>query len=212
MAGWGFRWWLLHKMLIYAAFSHILTNTVSNANGNPSICTNTVSFCISLMWFRIFYTNQMFLCIKVALLWKRQEPAMMCMTHRRQILAQFEGKKTCPRYFIQFKNRLRCSRFDPSNATSRNFSAVLPWITWLGCVGHRSAHCVGWFSSLLLPSFYILFYFCLKADERYDFAGVTEVKNSGKPLWNGKGERSCVLHKRVDHVHRHTNLGYVRLF
>ncbi len=155
-------------------------------------------FCISLIWFRIFYTNQMLLCINVALLWKRLASAMMSMTHWRQILAQFEGKKTCPRYFIQFKNRLRCSRFDPSNATSRNISAVLPWITWLGCDGHRSAHCVGWFSSLLLPSFYRFFYFCLKADERYDFEGVTEVKNSGKPLWNGKGERSCVLHKRVD--------------
>ncbi len=92
-------------------------------------------FCVSLMRFRIFYTNQMLLCINVALLWKRLAPAMMSMTHWRQILAQFEGKKTCPRYFIQFKIRLRCSRFDPSNATSRNISAVLPWITWLGCDG-----------------------------------------------------------------------------
>lgn len=112
-------------------------------------------FCVSLMWFRIFYTNQMLLCINVVLLWKRLEPAMMCMTHRQLILVQFEKKKkkTCPRYFIQFKNRLRYSRFDPSNATSRNISAVLPWIKWLGCNGHRSAHCVGWFSPLLLPSF-----------------------------------------------------------
>lgn len=115
----------------------------------------------------------------------------------REIWERERKKKIWPRYFIQFKNRLRCSRFDPSNATSRNISAVLPWITWLGCSGHRSAHCVGWFSSL--PFFFLLllnaFFTCFGADESNDFAVVAEVKNCGKPLWNWKGEGSCELHK-----------------
>lgn len=118
-------------------------------------------------------------------------------------------KKTCPRYFIQFKNRLRYSHFDPSNATSQNISAVLLWIKLLGCDRHRSAHCVGWFSPLLLPSFYPFFF----ALERFlhlpwrrcelRLCRCDRSENSGKSLWNWNGERSHALHKRAD---QYTNI------
>ncbi len=45
----------------------------------------------------------MLICINVALIWKHQEPAMMCMTHRRQILEQFEGEK--PALDISYSSR-----------------------------------------------------------------------------------------------------------
>lgn len=50
------------------------------------------------------------------------------------------------------------------------------------------------YSALL---FLLFFHSCLEADESYDFAGVTEVKNSGKSLYTVK-VRDCVLHERVD--------------